>query len=88
TSGATQSSGAVVSDFENRITHLLSLLSNTVRKSEGAGGKPYQILTIAAKLTRALDGVRYTSCKSAKDRTGMSVTLEEASLVKDVYNIT
>lgn len=40
--------------------------------SIGNGGKPYQILTTASKLTRLLDGVRSTSCKSAKDRTGES----------------
>jgi hypothetical protein len=42
---------------------------------------------VIAKLTRALDGVRLTSCKSAKDRTGMSVTLEEVQLAKEIYGL-
>lgn len=40
-----------------------------------------------AKLTRAVDGIRLTSCKSGKDRTGMSVTYEEANIIKERYKI-
>eukprot|EP00602_Paraphysomonas_sp_CaronLab_P005236 CAMPEP_0185037556 /NCGR_PEP_ID=MMETSP1103-20130426/32166_1 /TAXON_ID=36769 /ORGANISM="Paraphysomonas bandaiensis, Strain Caron Lab Isolate" /LENGTH=1347 /DNA_ID=CAMNT_0027575597 /DNA_START=770 /DNA_END=4813 /DNA_ORIENTATION=- len=87
TVGAALQSPSNCLSFEGRVERLLCQLRHHVQKSVGAGGKPYQILTCAAKLTRALDGVRLTSCKSAKDRTGMSVTLEEASLVRDVYGL-
>mmetsp|Transcript_7215 Transcript_7215/g.7573 ORF Transcript_7215/g.7573 Transcript_7215/m.7573 type:complete len:234 (-) Transcript_7215:224-925(-) len=73
--------------YQKKIEKLLKILKTFVQNSIGNGGKPYQILTTAAKLTRLLDGVRSTSCKSAKDRTGMSVTLEEVMLVRDVFGI-
>jgi hypothetical protein len=52
-----------------------------VTASVGNGGKPYQILTTSAKLTRLLDGVRSTSCKSAKDRTGEFMPLPASYLI-------
>jgi hypothetical protein len=74
-------------EFLKRIDGLLKVLRQHVMSSIGNGGKPYHILTTSAKLTRLLDGVRSTSCKSAKDRTGMSVTLEEVTLVRDIFGI-
>jgi hypothetical protein len=42
--------GSIVRGFEGRIIRLLNHLSNLVRASNGAGGKPYQILTTAGEL--------------------------------------
>ena len=41
----------------------------------------YEILLLSGDLTRRLGGGRLTNCKSGKDRTGMSVTLEQVHVM-------
>lgn len=45
--------------------------------------KNVRLLVEAAGLARAVGGVRLTCCKSGKDRTGMSVTYEQARLLQE-----
>jgi hypothetical protein len=63
--------------------NLLENLEDVVQRSVKAHKTHFEILILAADTVRALGGFRLTNCMSGKDRTGMSVTLEESRLVVD-----
>ncbi|CAH8450769.1 unnamed protein product [Dicrocoelium dendriticum] len=49
--------------------------------------KPVELLEFASEATQALGGLRFTSCKSAKDRTSMSLTLEQIRWLKNAEGL-
>nr|CCA25452.1 type I inositol3 putative [Albugo laibachii Nc14] len=63
------------------IEKTLAELENLICLSHQTRKKRPEILQLSSDLVRLIGGGRVTCCKSAKDRTGMSVTLEQGRIL-------
>uniref|UniRef100_A0A8D8TYP2 phosphatidylinositol-3,4-bisphosphate 4-phosphatase n=1 Tax=Cacopsylla melanoneura TaxID=428564 RepID=A0A8D8TYP2_9HEMI len=71
----------------HRLPSLPRLMDNMKLATHTTKSKNVEILQTAAKIARMMRGLRLTSCKSAKDRTGMSCTLEQVDILSTEYDL-
>lgn len=69
------------------VTRMLSDLEALLASSRQTRKKRPEILQISSDLCRRVGGGRVTVCKSAKDRTGMSVTLEQGRILVQQHGL-
>jgi len=69
---------------EANIDDLMSILKNEVANKRN---KNVDILILSSQICLKLNGLRFTSCKSAKDRTGMSATLEQVNILSREFDL-
>jgi|TARA_B110000211_G_C13710766_1_gene391615 hypothetical protein len=75
-SGGHQSPG-----HSERFSIAIGLMSKLEDVHRRTSDKDVQLLSLCQQFTRTMHGGRMTCCKSGKDRTSMSVTLEVTSLL-------
>ncbi|KAG8232028.1 hypothetical protein J437_LFUL012052 [Ladona fulva] len=73
-----------VAALQPTLGELIKALRQAVQSSRP---KNVEVLHLAASICRRMKGLRFTSCKSAKDRSGMSVTLEQVQVLATHYDL-
>ncbi|TYZ59963.1 hypothetical protein PybrP1_002440 [[Pythium] brassicae (nom. inval.)] len=71
----------------DEVTRILSQLDKLISLSRQTRKKRPEILQLSSDLCRRIGAGRVTVCKSAKDRTGMSVTLEQGRILVQSHGL-
>ncbi|XP_008208187.1 inositol polyphosphate-4-phosphatase type I A isoform X5 [Nasonia vitripennis] len=66
---------------------LADMMINLKSSVQAKVNKNVEILQLSSQICRRMRGLRFTSCKSAKDRTGMSITLEQVNILATEYHL-
>ncbi|XP_026671555.1 type II inositol 3,4-bisphosphate 4-phosphatase isoform X3 [Ceratina calcarata] len=66
---------------------LAELMVNLKTSVQAKVSKNVEILQLSSQICRRMRGLRFTSCKSAKDRTAMSITLEQVNILTAEYHL-
>ncbi|KAK4877541.1 hypothetical protein RN001_010047 [Aquatica leii] len=72
------------SSSQRALGDLVDDLKTSVHSSKS---KNVEVLHLSAQICRQMKGLRFISCKSAKDRTGMAVTLEQCQILSSEYHL-
>ncbi|RWS23982.1 hypothetical protein B4U80_00612 [Leptotrombidium deliense] len=75
----------ITQTFEIESRQLIDDLTALKTELWSSRAKNVRILQLMENITYQLNGIRFTSCKSAKDRTAMAVTLEEVRECARLY---
>ncbi|XP_043471404.1 inositol polyphosphate-4-phosphatase type I A isoform X2 [Leptopilina heterotoma] len=66
---------------------LADMMANLKTCIQAKVNKNVNVLQLSSQICRRMRGLRFTSCKSAKDRTGMSITLEQVNILAAEYHL-
>ncbi|KAK7074206.1 Type I inositol 3,4-bisphosphate 4-phosphatase [Halocaridina rubra] len=66
---------------------LMDLIDKLGQEIQSQRSKNPNVLLLASQCCRAMAGLRFISCKSAKDRTGMAATLEQCNILAAEYDL-
>lgn len=80
------SSGGVMAPLPNAeaVTGMLATMEQQLKQSTS---KNVKVLQIAEDICGALKGIEFISCKSAKDRTAMGVTLQQCRILQSEFHL-
>lgn len=83
-SKGTPSKSETLTEQLHNVTDLLNAMEESLRKN---ASKNTKILHLAEDICRGLHGLRLTSCKSAKDRTAMAITVEQCRILQKEFHL-